>query len=443
MRKWKNVRKSPLKSAVHICLLAVGATLGPARPARAQPNPEPSESRRIPVAVFVTAQPGRMSPARHTEVLLATQRALRDNDDLEVIDADVLLANRAGLIPNEEISEARGLLESGEALLRKGRAGPARLRLETAARLLDVGLAFVSKQELARAQFLVGAAHAILGHKKEARKWFTRLQVWRTGFVADPSLEPGKVLPLWEASQRAVDRRPGGSIEILSEPGGALAYVDGSLIGPTPATAEALVAGEHYVTLKLAGYQRTVRGVSVSGKVQEIVSANLPPLPHYDELREHVAGVVAGLGAPTASSVLLKIADLLEIRQAFFVRVPVPGSRDSFEAFLYDARNRKLLARAEARATGDEEVEAVLAKLTRTVYAGLALHSESAPRTLAKKPVPKKKKGKPFYRKWWFWTGLTAAVTVPVLWNTNLSFDLTRGPHCPHDRVCGDVILEF
>lgn len=430
-----------MKRAVHSLLVALLTMLGSARPAQSQQAA--GERERIPIAVFVTAGSEQVAPARHTELLLAAQRALRENEDLEVIDADIRLADLAGQIPNDAISEARGLLESGEALLRKGRAAPAKLRLTTAARLLDVGLAFVSKQELARAQFLVGAAYAILGNKKEARKWFARLQVWRTGFVASPDLEPGVVLPLWEASQRAVSRRPGGSIEINSEPGGALAYVDGTLIGPTPATAEALISGEHYVTLKLAGYQRTVHRVRVSRKVQESVSANLKPLPRYDELREHVDGVVAGLGAPRASSVLVKIADLLAIEHALFVRVPASDADRGFEAFLYHARDRKLLGRAEARATGDQDIDAVLAKLTRTIYAGLAIQNQTPAPVVVEKPRARKPGGKPFYRRWWFWTGVAAAVTVPILWGAGLSLDLDSGPRCPTGNVCGEVVLEF
>jgi len=432
-----------LKPVVHILTLALLAAVGAPRLALAQPEPPGTAEPQLRVAVFVVPSSDRLAPTRHTQVLLSLQRALRDNRELEVVDKDVKLADLASQIPREAISEARGLLESGEALLRKGRAAPAKVRLSTAAQLLDSGLAFVSKQELARAQFLVGVAHAILDEKKQARTWFTKLQVWRPGFTVDTELEPGKVLPLWEKAKKGVKRRPGGSIEIHSEPTGALAFVDGSLVGPTPAVAEALITGEHYVTLKLAGFQRTVRKVRVSRKVQKPVSAVLEPSKRQGELREHVDGVVVGLGAPRASSVLLRIARLLEIQHALFVTVPSEDERARFEALLYDTRTRKLLARAEARATGAEEVDAVLAKLSRTVYSGLALHASPAKKLTPVKRAKKKGKTVPFYRKWWFWTGLTAVVTVPVLWTTDLSFDLHRGPRCMPRNVCGEVVLEF
>src|SRR5437867_4509256 len=80
-----------------------------------------------------------------------------------------------------------------------------------------------------------------------------RLAVWRGSYVVDVDKSPA-MLPGWEEQHKEAEKGARGSLEVISEPDGAMAFVDGKYLGVTPTTAEALPVGDHYVTLKLEGY---------------------------------------------------------------------------------------------------------------------------------------------------------------------------------------------
>jgi len=410
------------------CAIVVPAT------ARAEKRP------RVPVAVFMVTAPGddALSPSRHATLLLTMEKALHRDHRLQVIDKDRHLADVAGLVPNDVISEAHGLLVSGEALLRKHKPKLALARLQAAERQLERGLEWIKKRELARSQFLVGVAHAILGQKKQALAEFMRLQTWRPGFVADLSIEPRLVMPLWNQAKKKVTSASGGSIRITSSPDGALAYVDGRFVGFTPTSAEKLPSGDHYVTYRKLGYRRTVEVVEVSGQLERSVDTTLTETPGAAALAALAQRAAAALGDSRGPSSLDELATKIAANHIFFVRVPRAGDEHGvYEAFLYAADGSRLLARARAPASGDKGVDQLFGDLARAIYAQVQFERKPP-------PPPKKKSekhGKPLYARWWFWTGisvLAAGAALPFLWP-----EKSQGPSCPPGDVCGAVILDF
>ena len=387
---------------------------------------------RVTVAVFAVAE-ARISPRQRTSVIASVGQALRQDRRLVVIDIDRELAAQARQIPAERISEARGLLNSGAAMLRKGRAKDALLRLETAASHLEKSLSFVSKDELARAQFLVGAAYAVTGKKAAARATFTKLQVWRPQFVADTSLAPAQVLPIWEVAKAEISKLAGGSIELATKPGGAMTYVDGNLVGITPTAVEGLAVGRHYVTFKLAGYQRTVRELEVSASQQNQLDLELDPSTGQGDLEVLVTAIKPTLGAPRAVPELTSVGGRIGADQLLFITMPTQASAH-YQAFLYDSKSRRRLAAASKPAAAD--LDEVLAALVSSIYADLIIFPRPEPRP--RKPGT----NKPFYGRWWFWTGVAALATaaaVPLI----MSWDRDQGASCPPGHTCGGVILEF
>lgn len=393
---------------------------------------------RVPVAVFVASPDGKVGKARRATLLLTMEEALDADHRLDVIDKDTQLAEGAGFVPKEVISEARGMLGSGEAMLLKGRAKAALTRLQTAEAQLSSALAYVSKREVARAQFLVGAAQAILGKENAARKTFIRLQVWRPDFVADTSIEPGAVMPIWEEATERVSRLDGGSIEVTSQPSGALAYVDGAFIGFTPTTAEGLVAGDHYVTFKAVGYARVVKKVTVSAAKQNTVTTELVRSPSSDAVDELVDELLPSLGDSKAPESMERLASLLGIRHAVFVVVPPPNEEGEYRAFVYDTATRERLS--AARAPASAEVETTFGEMAIALYASLIL--EPIEEEIAEETPKRDDRGAPFYKKWWFWTAVGAvaatAITVPLIIDGG-----AESPTCPPGSVCGDVIWDF
>lgn len=399
---------------------------------------EPRKRARLPVAVFLVGPDGPLSPSRHATLLLTMEQALETDRRLEVVDKDRRLTEVAGRVPRDALSEARGLMLSGEALLRKNKAKLGLARLQAAEQQLARALAWARKADLARAQFLVGVAHAMLGDRSRAEAAFLRLLVWRPGFVIDTTIEPGKVFPAWDDARKALAALPGGSLDITSTPDRALAYVDGRFVGFTPTATEGLSQGSHYVTLKKVGYERVVVEAEVSGKVNRKATAELVPTEGADQITTLVAAIAPTLGNARAATELDELARLLGVKQALFVRIPEIGAEDStYEAFLFTTEDRALIARARGRTTDERGVDQVFGELATAIYAQVVF--EPTPVEPTPEPGPRRKDRR-FYQTWWFWTGLgavAAGATLPFV----LGGD--EGPRCPGGAVCGDVLIDF
>jgi tetratricopeptide (TPR) repeat protein len=412
------------------------AAIAAAGAAHAEP---PARRARVPVAVFLVGPDGPLSPSRHATLLLTMEKALETDRRLEVIDKDRRLTEVAGRVPREALSEARGLLLSGEALLRKKKARLGLVRLQAAEQQLARALAWARKADLARTQFLVGVAHAMLGDRARAESAFLRLLTWRPAFVIDTTLEPGKVFPAWESARAKLARLPGGSLDIRSTPDRALAYVDGRFVGFTPTATEGLSQGTHYVTLKKVGYERAVVEVEVSGKVNRKASAELVASEGADGITTLVAAVAPSLGKARASAELDELATLVGLQHAMFVRVPEIGAEDSlYEGFLFTTKDRKLIARASGRTSDERGVDQVFAELARALYAQVVF--EPLPPVQPKADPNARTRDRAFYQTWWFWTGvgaLAAGATLPFVIGAD------AGPRCPGGAVCGDVQIDF
>lgn len=421
--------------AVLVTLLAHALCAGAAV---AQTHDDRARTGGLKVAVFVVPTEGTMSPMRLATLQLTLEDALERDRRLEVVDVEAALLDRAGQVPAEVVSEARGLVESAEALLLREQPDRALPRLQAGVAQLETLLTFVSKKQLARAQFLLGAAQAMRGDTDDALASFVALQAWRPEFVADTRIAPGDVLPVFEEARKRAERLPGGSIQIASTPDGALAYVDGRFVGFTPTTAEGLPVGRHYVTFKMIGRGRIVQAVEVSSKKEVRVRGSLIDTPGWGELEALVEATSEGLGQVRAPEALAELGRVVGAEHIVVVAAPPPGTENGrYQGFVYDARTRRELAAAGAAAS--PEVERMFASLIREMYGAIDLSPEPAVTVAAGDTGT----SQPIYRRWWFWGGaavaVAAAIAVPLLTGD----DEPEGPQCPGGSVCGEVIWEF
>ncbi len=415
-----------MRRAIFIAMGVLAAT----GPARAQD----SDGRKA-VAVFVVGGPS-LSSAHEATLLLTMEKALENDRRLEVVDRDRALAERAGQVPEDVISEARGLLESGEALLRQGKAQPALLRLQAAENQLAAHLSWVPKNELARAQFLVGAALAVAGKRDAAAAAFGQLQVWRPDFVVDTDIAPGTVIPLWEKVRKKTDALPRGSVEIKSKPDRALAYVDGRFVGFTPTTDEALPVGDHYVTLRKVGYARRVLKVTVSASREQTVRGSLQRIPGADGLVEQARTAARLLGRARGPDELTVIGAALEADHLLFVRVPATSAGGKYEAFLYEATSRRRLAAATVAADPEKEIDSTFGELARALYAQVVFDPPPP-----KKPVVARRRSGSVWSRWWLWTGLGVAAAAAVAVPLTIGASGSSGPSCPGSSICGEIVI--
>lgn len=403
----------------------------------------------VSVAVFLL--PSDELPRKTQALLLrGTERALKQNRKLSVKDKDLLLAEFAGEVPTEAVGEARALYASGTELLEQDRPKDAVDKLVAAEAAFENVLAFAKKNELADTQFLLGVAYAVAGEKKKARAAFVRLQVWRPSYVVDVDRWPD-VLPIWEDARKEVEKGGRGSLEVLSEPEGAMAFVDGRYVGVTPTSADALPVGDHYVTLKLEGYQRKVVKARVDARYQELVTDTLPKSEKYLLVEQSLGRARGALGREEADVAMLDLRTFLFIDQAVFLKVTKKGGSLRVDAYLYDLRSKRRLSQVLGATIepGDEEAaEDVLEDLASGLYTGVRYDGRDldAERRAAeaKRRRPGKRGGSAFYQKWWFWTAVSvgvAAVATPILFYDDLTGP--PAPSCPDGNTCVEVLLGY
>ena len=394
------------------------------------------------VAVVVTAGPGvKLPAARRATIQVSAERALKRDKRLIVVDKDDRLAARARRVPTDVVNEARALLSSGDELLRRGQAKAALLKLEGASVQLAKVLAWTQKQELARAQFLLGAAQALSGDTKSATATFVALLAWRPEAVADAEIEPRVILPIWEKAQARARKLPGGSIDIDTSPGGALAYVDGKLAGFTPTVVEGLPAGIHYVTVRREGHERRVEAVKVSDKAPTKLAVELAPSKGGRELADAERALVTGLGAAfapaEAQAGFAEAGELLGVEQ--IVIVAAEKGEGKYRMYVYAADGGARLAE-RALTVGDRELEDAFADAAAPLYEDVA----KAKVKVVKKPKkPRGPRGPSVFRNKWFWITAGGVAAAAITTGLILSYDPAEPLICPTGTSCGDVIFRF
>ncbi|MBK9032521.1 MAG: PEGA domain-containing protein [Myxococcales bacterium] len=424
--------------------LLVLATIIASAPARADDGDAVEGSRpEVAVTVVVTAADGvKLGAARKATVAVSMERALRRDRRLLVVDQDDRLAARSNAIPDDAVAEARALLSTGEEMLRRGQAKAAVLKLQGASTQLASVLAWTQKQDLARAQLFLGSAQAVAGEPKAAIATFVALLAWRPEQLPDPDIEPTTVLPLWEKAQAQAKKLPLGSIDIATSPPGALAYVDGKMVGFTPTTVDGLTEGVHYVTMRRGGSTRRVEPVRISARTPASLAAVLEPSNGATDLAEATELLDSGVGEPIARAQaqagLATMGDLLAVEHV--VVVDVQAGEGQYRGYVYAIDGGARLGVTDIK-VGERELEEAFAVAGADLYKQVATAKVAAKPKKARRPG---KKGPSIFTRWWFWTGVgavvAAGIAVPVV------MELTDGPApvtCPSGQSCGTVLYRF
>ena len=395
-------------------------------------------------AVFVVPAQGEMSRAREATLLLTLERTLGDYPQIDLVDVDNRLAARVGRIPAKQIADARDRLQRGTAALEQGKAKDAIANLEEAVAKLEESVAFIDLAELSQAQFTVGAALALTGEKDAAVDAFRQLATWNPTYSITADYITRDVTDAWLAAKKSLARKRKGTLKLVSEPAGAIAYVDGRFIGFTPTRAEGLLPGVHHVTYKMHGFYRVAQKGEVRSRKTSKVTATLEPAEQAEQVKGLARAVASTLESDTGPRALLDLRDLLDVDHAIFIRVPGRGQdKAPYQAAVFDTETRARLSLVSA--PPDDDVQTLLETLTRSLYGELIPTADPIVETSGDKGDKGDKGGKRFYQKWWFWTGLAvttvAGVGVPLLFK----YDVIGGDNgpCPSGFTCGDISWRF
>ncbi|MBI5478585.1 MAG: PEGA domain-containing protein [Deltaproteobacteria bacterium] len=381
------------------------------------PAPAVADAPTPPPAVAVTAflLPHAGVPEGQAEqLMLSLERGLKKNSRLAVKDSSKLLADYAGEIPSELISTARKLLAEGTQAMLELDTPNAVKKLGQAVEALEQVLPFIQKNELAEAMMSLAVAHLAAGDRKQGKAALQRLLTWRETLAYDTEKYPPKYLEAFEEAKKEVKRRPRGSIEVRSEPEGAQAYVNGKFVGVTPATAEGLVVGDHYVTLKKEGFQKLLLRVHVSPKKQESVQGELKRSEKYKLVQDALERAKGGVEKEVADPGMVDLKAFLFVDQVVFVRLSSAAGRIHVDAFLFDLRSKRRLS-VVRRDLEPQLLDAAGPGIADNLY--LHVPYDGALVAPPDEKPPEHRKRRPFYFTWWFWTAIgvtTLSIIIPV-----------------------------
>lgn len=383
---------------------------------------------RTPATVFYLPAEG-YSAKTLAHVSRTFNKALRRNERIRLRDSDKLLIAFSGEIPREAVQQAKESYAAGAELLSAGKARAAAGKLAAAVTELETVLPFIKKRRLAKAMLALGVAQAMAKHPRRARATFDELLTWRRRIAYDIKKYDGKYLPLFEAARRRVEKRKRGSIELITEPDGAQAYVDGRFVGVTPTVAFGLTVGGHYATFKRSGYIKGGRKVTVDPHRQRRYTVELKQSEKFLLVKETLSQARRQLGDDKLKAAA-NLRTLLAVHQVIFTTIENGGDgKMEINAYLYDLRTRLRLNKARTLASEDQ-LSSKLGELAQAIYAGVRYDGtiEAPPEP----PPPPKVERTPFYATWWFWTAIAAgaaAVVIPVV-------VIPRGDSCPDGYRC-------
>jgi hypothetical protein len=294
--------------------------------------------------------------------------------------------------------------------LSAGAAEEALGRIRGVVQSFEDHLVSVRRSDLVDAYMLQAIAQCQLGRAQRCREDFERVAVFRENAIYAMPRYPAEYLELFEEAREYVrNEAPRGSLEIIAYPEGAEVFVDGRSYGPSPAVAEGLAVGDHYVTVKAVGFERVEMKTAVSGRVQESFEVELIDARRALFLETDLPKVRRELGEARAGRFILGMrgAGVTANQIVFGVLQGGTGSVVEVTLYLYDMRTENLLSRVSE--TLDVNVDAARELATR-LYHDVDLSGHLA--------VPDEgddDEGRStIWEKWWFWTavGVVAASGV-------------------------------
>lgn len=408
-----NQRLSLLPASLAIAL--VGALLTAAPGAWAQDEGEDEEFDPPPplddgdsdaeppvkVAVFIFPEVD-LDNGVATELVAGIRRGIRADKRLEFVDP-----SKALRVEEQDEPPARRGLDMLMEAFDQGEMGRWRRVVRTLDEVIEIfenDLDHTPRRALVDATMLWAAAQCQLRRRRVCESAFRRVVTFRENVTWDPEILPERPQSVFEEVRDETLAGERGSIRIETEPPGAEVFVDGRFVGASPTRAEGLLAGDHYVTLKMVGYERRVHRVTVETNYEETFPFELFPMENAPLLRDALRSAREEMGQTRVGAGMRDLWSLLLVDQVVLGDLSRVGMSEEFDLtlYLYDLRTNHGLQRLERRIDWTVPDLAVAEQLAADIYQGVDLSGRIRPVEEEEPPPPDGPD--PFYRTWWFWS---------------------------------------
>jgi hypothetical protein len=381
---------------------------GGAEPAPAPPEGAPQRSVKVTVFIF----PQTEADARvATEITAGIRRGIRADKRLEWIDPSEAIQQGDDSMEDSPAQRGAEKLAQATEHARTGRWRNVVSALDDAIELFESDLANVQRQDLVDATMLWGAAQCMMRRNRVCESAFRRVVTFRENATYDTEVLPPGPEEVFNQIRDETLEGPRGSLRIETEPPGAEIFVDGRFVGASPARAEGLLAGDHYVTLKMVGYERQVQRVTVQTDFEDTASFELAQMGSYLGLSHSLDAAQHEMGQPRAGDGIRGLRGLLLIDQVVLGSLTRQADSEAYDLllFLYDLRTNHGLRRIERRIDWESPDLTATEELAVELYRNVDLTGRIRPVDEPLPPLPQEPS--PFYRTWWFWS-IVGAVLV-------------------------------
>jgi hypothetical protein len=403
-----------------------GAPLWAAPAERARPDKRRA-APKVKAVVLVQRADG-VKPKTASRVQTRLRRALKKNDRLDMVRPSRKLASFAGEVPTGAIREARDKLRVGFAHLESGRYKEAITAFSAARRAQLKALPYIKKSHIAMVQF--GKALAYF-HKRlyaATLRTLAALFTWRPRLKIRKEILPKRFLRLIKRARRISKKRGRGTLVIRTRPAKAKVYINGHSVGYTPLLLEGVPVGTHYLSLRKRGFFKLSEVVEVPKKNEKAeYEYALQKNEKFLLLDQALERSWPKFGEKRATASMTEIQTLLGVDQLILVKPSPPTDQGiRVEACLYDLRTGHLLKRMSGTLPGKRFKAR---KFAKALYTGVSYEGtipDPGEEKVDTGPPPK-----PFWKRWWFWTAIGAAVAATV---TGIAVPLAtrdQGPSVP------------
>jgi hypothetical protein len=350
----------------------------------------------------------------------------------------------------QHITEARRLLDEGSQAYLD-------LQLDNAIELLGRAIeefdasqsALEDESGLGQALLYLGASYIFNGRTRIGRRVFERLHRQMPHITPDPNEFPPEVV---EQFERSAPRANDGAIHIMSDPTGAIAYVDFVPRGLTPITVTGLVPGEHTVRLTRPGATPYIEQPDVPRNGQSETQAFLMDAEGNEGMAEMVAGIT-GHELEEGDGAIRQVGELLQLDKIGVIRVSYGDSREQvkLEMVIFDVQSGRRVLRGEVQAPR------ALGQLEPVVHRAVKQGVENVLRPQVGEDDETIIGGggevvggggdengdgedTPLYKEWWLWAAVGGAVVLGVVLTAVMvaggDSDLGQNPN-------GQIVIEF
>lgn len=259
----------------------------------------------------------------------------------DLLDVERFLQGGEAGVAEQKAKEGRAALERGRAALDALEPTPALEALAEAVVAFEQGAASLTDaSSLVEAQLLEGAAWAVQGDQKAARRSFERALVLDPAAELPPGSFPPAVEKAWSDAKAKAGTGGNGTLTVYATPAAAEVWVDGKFRGSAPVVLEDVPVGRHLVRVWREGYQGYGVVAEVKKSVEASVQATLRPTTRFSQYDDLAARLTGG---PNAAA---DLASFLKVDQMFSAVVETKGTQATVDARLTDGVSGKELAAA-------------------------------------------------------------------------------------------------